>query len=270
MNPVARSLLFVPGARPERFEKAAASGAHEVVLDLEDAVAPAAKEEARKAVADWLACGHRAIVRINAADTSWYDDDLKMMRAAPAARIMLPKADMDSVNLTAGALPGRPIIALLETVQGLMSLHAMCAVSDVVRIAFGSIDFALDSGVADEGEYLTSVRVQIALASRYAGLAAPIDGVSQEFVDEQIMRAEALCSKQLGFGGKLCIHPRQIEPVNQAFQPSDADISWAQRVIDAFNASGGGATSVDGKMIDKPVMQRARLIIAEAGTLESA
>ncbi len=270
MNPIARSLLFVPGARPERFDKAAASGAHEVVLDLEDAVAPAAKDEARMAVAGWLAKGYRAIVRINAADTAWYEQDLKMMRAAPAACIMLPKADADSVNLTAGALPGRPIIALLETVQGLMTLQAMCAVPGVARIAFGSIDFALDSGIADEGEGLTSVRAQIALASRYAGLGAPIDGVSQEFVDEQVMQAEALRSKQLGFGGKLCIHPRQVVPVNQAFQPSEADITWAHRVIDAFSASGGGATAVDGKMIDKPVMERARLIIAETGTLVSA
>jgi citrate lyase subunit beta/citryl-CoA lyase len=264
MSRVARSLLFVPGDRPERFDKAVASGAHEVVLDLEDAVAPAAKAAARGMVALWLSTGREAFVRINALHTEWYADDLRMLRAVPSACVMLPKADADSLVRTAQALPGRRIIALLETVSGCMELAQMARVPGLERIAFGSVDFAAESGIADEGDAMTGVRVQIVLHSCHAGLLAPIDGVSVHFDDDARMRADALRSRQLGFGGKLCIHPRQVAQVNAAFLPSPQDMQWAQAVMAAFEASGGAATSVDGKMIDKPVVDRARRIVAES------
>jgi citrate lyase subunit beta/citryl-CoA lyase len=264
---VARSLLFVPGDRPERFDKAAASGAHAVILDLEDAVAPGAKAQAREAVATWLAAGgpgRQAIVRINAADTPWYDDDVAMVRAAPAATPMLPKADAAALARTAAALPGRAMVALVETVAGYLGLRGLAAVPGVARIAFGSVDFAAESGIADEGDAMTAIRTQIVLESRHAGLAPPIDGVSVEFNDEARMRADGLRARQLGFGGKLCIHPRQVAAVNAAFLPSEAEVQWARRVLAAFEASGGAATAVDGKMIDKPVVDRARLILLDA------
>ena len=260
----ARSLLFVPGDRPDRFPKAMASGAHEVILDLEDAVAPAAKGSARDAVAAWLAAGRRAVVRINAADTAWYEDDLAMLRPLSGAVLMLPKAEPGSAAQTAAALAGRPIIALLETARGFMALQSLAAAAGVVRIAFGSVDFSADTGVADEGDALTAVRVQIVLASRNAGLASPVDGVSVEFTDQERMRLEALRSRQLGFGGKLCIHPRQVEAVHAAFRPTAAEVEWASRVLAAFEASRGSATAADGKMVDKPVVERARRIAAEA------
>ena len=130
VSSVARSFLFVPGDRPERFDKAVASGADAVILDLEDAVAPAAKARARSAVAAWLAGGRRAIVRINGADTAWYGDDLEMVRAVPSAAAMLPKADADSTAQTERVLSGCRIIALVETVAGYMSLAQLaCAAS---------------------------------------------------------------------------------------------------------------------------------------------
>ena len=261
---VHRSLLFVPGDRPERFDKAAASGAHEIILDLEDAVAPAAKPQARDKVAGWLASGAAAIVRINAADTEWYAGDVAMLESLSSAAVMLPKSDAASLARTSAALPGRRIVALVETVSGFMQLHDVARSTGVDRIAFGSVDFSSESGIADEGEALTSVRTAIVLASCHAGLAAPIDGVSVEFTDEARMTADARRSRQLGFGGKLCIHPRQVGVVNAAFLPTAAEREWAQRVLAAFEASGGGATSVDGKMIDKPVVERARQIAAQA------
>lgn len=261
---VARSLLFVPGDRPERFAKAAASGAHEVILDLEDAVAPEAKAHARGAVAAWLADGARAIVRINAADTEWFEQDLAMVGSAPAAGVMLPKADAASTARVAAALPGRNVVALVETVSGYMELRQLAATPGLQRIAFGSVDFAGESGIADEGDAMTAIRTQIVLESRHAALAAPIDGVSVEFSDEERMRSDALRSRQLGFGGKLCIHPRQVAPVNAAFLPTPDELKWAQRVLAAFEASHGAATAVDGKMIDKPVVERARRIAADA------
>ncbi len=270
MTPIARSLLFVPGDRPERFDKAAASGAHAVVLDLEDAVAPAAKSRARDAVAAWLAGGRPALVRINAAGTAWFDDDLRMVRAAAGAGLMLPKADVDAMSQVAAAMTGRPVIALLETVAGYFGVQALAAVLGLQRIAVGSVDFAAESGIADEGEAMTAIRTQIVLASCLAGLMAPVDGVSLELTDEARILADALRSRQLGFGGKLCIHPRQVAAVGAAFRPTAAELEWAQRVLAAFEASQGAATALDGKMIDKPVVDRARRLVAEGNAAGAA
>jgi citrate lyase subunit beta/citryl-CoA lyase len=270
VTPIARSLLFVPGDRPERFDKAAASGAHAVVLDLEDAVAPAAKSRARDAVAAWLAGGRPALVRINAAGTAWFDDDLRMVRAAAGAGLMLPKADVDAMSQVAAAMTGRPVIALLETVAGYFGVQALAAVLGLQRIAVGSVDFAAESGIADEGEAMTAIRTQIVLASCLAGLMAPVDGVSLELTDEARILADALRSRQLGFGGKLCIHPRQVAAVGAAFRPTAAELEWAQRVLAAFEASQGAATALDGKMIDKPVVDRARRLVAEGNAAGAA
>lgn len=264
MSRIARSFLFVPGARSERFEKALASGAHDIILDLEDAVAPAAKAQAREAVATWLTGGQRVLVRINAAQTSWFADDLRMLEAAPNAGVMLPKADAAALEHVATVLPGRRLVALLETVGGYMELPRLAAAPGLERIAFGSVDFAVESGIADQGEALTAVRTQIVLASCHAGLLAPVDGVCLDYNDELQIRADALRSRALGFGGKLCIHPRQVKVANVAFSPSQEELSWAARVVAAFEQSAGAATAVDGKMIDKPVIDRALQILADA------
>lgn len=259
---LSRSLLFVPGDRPERIAKAAASGAHEIVLDLEDAVAPAAKGEARRCVAQWLASGAAAVVRVNGADTEWHAADLQMLASAPQAAVMLPKADAASVARTAAALPGRRLIALLESVAGYVELPLLAGTPGVARIAFGSVDFSAETGITDEGEALTSVRTAIVLASCRAGLQPPIDGVSLELKDAGRLAEDARRSRRLGFGGKLCIHPSQVAAVNAAFVPSQDELEWARRVLAAFEASGGAATALDGKMIDKPVVERARRIAA--------
>lgn len=261
---LARSLLFVPGSRPDRFDKAAASGAHAIVLDLEDAVAPADKDGARQAISDWLSGGHPGLVRINAADTAWHGDDLGMLAAFPAAAAMLPKADADSAAATAAALPGRPVVALVETVKGYKELDRLAAIPGVVRIAFGSIDFGTETGIDDIGEAMTAIRIRIVLESCFAGIAPPIDGISVRIDDGEALHRDALRARQFGFGGKLCIHPRQIAVVNAAFRPSDAEQDWARRVIAAIEESGGGATTVDGRMIDKPVVDKARLILSSA------
>jgi citrate lyase subunit beta/citryl-CoA lyase len=176
---------------------------------------------------------------------------------------VVPKADAATLPEVAAALPGRHLIALLETVKGWMELDRLAAVPGLSRIAFGSIDFALETGIVDEGDAMTSIRTRIVLASCHAGLAAPVDGVSVEVNDEALMRRHALRSLQLGFGGKLCIHPRQVAAVNAAFRPEPSQVDWALRVLAAFEASGGAATAVDGKMVDKPVVEQARRIAAE-------
>ncbi len=260
---LARSLLFVPGDRPERFAKAFSSGAHQVILDLEDAVAPAAKDAARKAIAAWLGDGGRAVVRINAIDSPGHAQDLALVRDHPAATVMLPKADPESAAATAAALAGRPLIALVETAAAMVSIEALAGVRGVVRLAFGSIDFTADSGIEDQGENLTGVRTMLVLASRAAGLQPPIDGVSVELSDAVVMQEHARRARSLGFGGKLCIHPRQVEAVHAAFRPLPQELEWARRVVAAFAASDGAAVALDGRMIDKPVVDRARQVLAE-------
>lgn len=263
MSRAVHSLLFVPGHKPERFDKAANCGASEVILDLEDAVAPSAKVDARAAVATWLGQGHQAFVRINGEQTEWYDDDIRMLLAAPGVGVMLPKAEPESLARTIQALQDRRIVALLETVRGYVEVRQMAALGGFERFAFGSVDFAAESGIVDEGEALTGVRTQIVLESRYAGLAAPVDGVSVNFNDKEMARSDALRSRALGFAGKLCIHPNQVIPTNAAFRPTEDEANWAQQVLAAFESSGGSATTVDGKMIDKPVVDRARQILEE-------
>ena len=265
-----RSFLFVPGHRDDRFDKAVASGTDAVILDLEDAVAPESKPAARAAVRAWLAAGGRALVRINAADTPWFADDLAMLGALPHAGVMLSKADAPSLARTLAALPGREVIALLETVAGFMDLAALSRAPGLTQIAFGSVDFGIDSGIVDTGDAMTAVRTQIVLHSRFAGLRAPLDGVSVGFDSAEQMYADALRSCQLGFGGKLCIHPAQVGAVNRAFAPSEEEQAWARRVLQAFDASAGAATAVDGKMVDRPVVERARRIVASAGAAPGA
>lgn len=257
-----RSLLFVPGNKPERFSKALASGSHGVILDLEDAVSEAEKNLARQHVHAWLKQGHTAWVRINGVDTPWFDEDLRMLHELPQVGIMLPKADAASTPHCADALGRRRMIALVETVQGWFDLSAISSHAQVERLAFGSVDFALDSGIEDANGALDGTRVQMVLESRRAGRVAPIDGVSTELQDSVAMADAVRRSRQLGFGAKLCIHPRQVEIVNREFHPSQPQIEWAKRVLEAFQASQGGAVALDGHMIDKPVVDQARRLLA--------
>ncbi len=266
MQSIARSLLFVPGDRPERFEKAVAAGAHELVIDLEDAVALDNKALARQATAEWLSLGVPTTVRINGMESEWFTADLDMLAQFPAAAVMLPKAEAESVRHVASMFAGRPLIALVETVRGVMTLRDIVAAGQLTRLAFGSVDFSLESGIDDDADALTSVRNQIVLESCLAGLLPPVDGICMEFNEAQVIKQQALRSRVLGFGGKLCIHPRQVEPVNSAFAPSGEEIEWARRVVLAVESSNGGATAVDGKMIDKPVLAKAEQIIADSLT----
>jgi citrate lyase subunit beta/citryl-CoA lyase len=190
-----------------------------------------------------------------------------MLAALPQAAVMLPKADAASIAHTVASLPGRPVIALVETVKGYRELTQVAGTPGVVRIAFGSIDFGTETGITDIGEAMTVIRTRIVLESCFAGLAPPIDGVSVSIDDRDTIHHDATRSRQFGFGGKLCIHPRQVPVVNAAFRPSASEIDWARRVLAAMEASQGGATTVDGKMIDKPVVDQARRVLSEMGSL---
>lgn len=262
MMGAARSYLFVPGDRPERFAKALASGADAVILDLEDAVAPDRKAAARQQVAQWLSPQAPVVLRINAPGTPWFDDDALLAQHPGVAALMLPKAEEAQHIEWFG--PGTPVIPLIETAAGFANVRALARASGVQRLAFGAIDFQLDLGLQAGYADLLHFRSEIVLASRLAGVLAPIDSPTVAFDDVAEVERDAQCARRLGFGAKLCIHPRQVEVVNRSFNPSDAEIDWARRVLEVAAASAGAAVAVDGKMIDKPVLLRARAILRDA------
>lgn len=253
-----RAPLFVPADRPERFARAAACGADAVILDLEDAVAASAKDVARAA----LTAGFTAlpvIVRINASGTPWHAADVAAVAGLPVAAAILPKAeDAGTVAGVARAL-GRPVIALIESARGLANARAIASAEGVHRLAFGSIDFCADLACAHLREVLLPARSELVLASRLAGIAAPIDGVTVQLDDPAASHEDAVHARALGMTGKLCIHPKQVAAVKRAFAPTAQEIDWARRVL----ASGDGAVSIDGAMVDEPVRIRARAILSQ-------
>lgn len=256
-----RSYLFVPGNRPERFDKALASGADAVIVDLEDAVPPAQKDAARATVAGWLSAERPVVLRINAAETPWFRDDLALCGRPGVAAVMLAKAERADDLATLGT--ATPVIALIESAAGFDKLRAIAAAPNLQRLAFGAIDFQLDLNLRASFDELLFFRSQLVLVSRLANLAAPIDSPSTAIDDLAEVESEAQRARRLGFGAKLCIHPKQLAAVNRSFGPSAADVAWAKRVLEAAEASAGAAAALDGKMIDKPVILRAQAILRE-------
>jgi len=263
-----RSYLFVPADRPERFGKALHCGADAVIVDLEDAVAPMSKDTARASLAAWLSspAASPVLLRLNAPDTPWFEDDLRVAGAPAVHGIVLPKAERaDDIAHLHGLWPDRPLLPLVETAAGFEALRAVAAAPGVQRLLFGSIDFQADLCIEGDDDALLFFRSRIVLVSRLAGLAPPVDGVTTDLQDLGATVRDTARARRLGFGAKLCIHPRQVDAVNQGFTPSDAECDWARRVIAAAQAGGGAAVAVDGKMVDAPVMLRARSLLARAG-----
>ncbi|WP_418888548.1 HpcH/HpaI aldolase/citrate lyase family protein [Mycolicibacterium neoaurum] len=260
----ARSALFVPGDRPARFAKALDSGADLVILDLEDAVAVEAKESARVAVSAFLDSSAEVVVRVNGTDTSWCADDLAALAQRRCA-VMVPKAhSVDQLNRVSAVLPaGTALIPLIETGRGVAGAAALCGADSVVRAAFGSVDLGAELGVdPDSHTALQYARSAVVLASAVAGCAAPLDGVTTDLTEGDRLAADLEHAAILGFTGKMCIHPAQVHAVNRRFTPTDSELRWAERVVTA--AAAGGACAVDGKMVDKPVVDRARGLLARA------
>jgi citrate lyase subunit beta/citryl-CoA lyase len=264
---VSRAWLFVPGNRPERFDKALAAGADQVIIDLEDAVPPADKAAARVALVTWLATtAARVAVRINAADTAWFAEDLMLVDQPAVAAVVLPKAE-DPALLAALAArrQGLALVPLIESAAGIAAARAMAAAPGVERLAFGHLDLQVDLGLRGASEDdLLPYRAEIVLASRLAHIAAPLDGVTTAIDDAEGLAADVARARRLGFGGKLCIHPKQVGSVRAGFAPAEAEIAWAQRVLAAAAQAGGAAIAVDGKMVDRPVMLRAEAILRHA------
>ena len=263
-----RTYLFVPGDRPERFAKALASGADAVVLDLEDAVLPQAKAAAREAVGNFLASSDarsRLVLRVNAEDSPWFALDCELLAFYPGPAVMLPKAHNTLVlQALQGLRSGLQVLPLVESAAGVLAAEALAAAPGVQRLVFGTLDYALDMGL--EGELAATTGLdfaasRLALASRAAGIASPVAGVTSAIDDEALLLADLARARAHGFGAKLCIHPKQVAAVHAALAPSAEELDWAQRVLVAA-AGSAGAVQLDGRMVDKPVIERARRIAA--------
>ena len=266
---LARSFLFVPGHRPERFAKALASGADAVIIDLEDAVPLDAKLAARAALmAAWpdfdLAQRARLLVRVNPFGTPWHQADLSAVASLSGlGAVMLPKAESPEQIAHAVQTSGLPVLPLIESAEGLGQMDCMARSPGVLRLVLGHIDLQADLGLScgpDEAE-LAPVRLALVVASRRAGLPSPVDGVTTATTNAEVLARDAQRSRRFGMGAKLCIHPAQVDGVHQALAPTEAECDWARRVLAAEVAAGGGAFSVDGKMVDPPVLLLARKLL---------
>jgi citrate lyase subunit beta/citryl-CoA lyase len=255
-----RSLLFVPGDRPERFDKACASGADAVVIDLEDAVAPQDKSKARDAVGSWVSPQRDVLVRVNAPGTPWFDADMELVRLPGVRGVVLPKAERkEEVEAVADACRSGAVLPLVETALGLHSAAELATSRGVQRLVFGSIYFQADLRIRGDELELLFYRSQLVLISRVAGLAPPVDGVCLALDDPGQLQREAVRARAYGIGGKLCIHPRQLETVNRTFAPTPQE----QRVLSAAANASGSAVQLDGQMVDRPVLLQAQLIMSE-------
>jgi citrate lyase subunit beta/citryl-CoA lyase len=253
--------LYVPGDRPDRFEKAVASGAQLVILDLEDAVAPAAKPAALEAVTDWLrqrTVGGPVIqVRINPGG----EHEVGSLRATAApVELRIPKVEhRDQLDRLAELAGPMPLTALIESALGVENARAIAAHPAVTRIALGESDLASDVG-SREAPVLDYARVRLVFAARAAGLPAPMISAYPDIRDLEGLRADTERGKRLGCVGRIAVHPSQLAVIDEVFAPTAEEVDWAQQVL-ATVESGGVSTLDSGQMVDPAMLGRARGIL---------
>ncbi|WP_020683847.1 HpcH/HpaI aldolase/citrate lyase family protein [Marinobacterium rhizophilum] len=269
---IIRTALFVPGSRPERIPKAITAGADAVIVDFEDAVEEALKEEARSNLDNFLKTnksGPGVIVRINATNHHQHEADLEFCREhSGVLGIMLPKSE-SAAQIAQVASCNKPIIPLIESVLGLYNVRDIASATGVERLSFGSLDLAADLGINAESTagkcILDQARYSILLASRAANLKPAIDTVFPAISDVTGFLKAANDARDMGFGGMLCIHPKQIAIVHEAMMPKPEELDWAKKIME-ISKEGKGVFVVDGAMVDAPVIERARRIL-ERGSL---
>lgn len=262
-----RSVLFVPGNRPELAAKAPRNEPDVVVLDLEDAVPAAAKVDARASVRDAaaaLAVVVPVCVRVNPPGSEWFDDDVAGLPDDIAA-VVVPKLETATqVAELARVLGERSVVAGLETVRGVADAREVLT-GPVVACYFGAEDYIADLGGVrtDTNDEVAWARAHVGVAARLAGVAA-LDMVTLDFGDDDRYVGEARSARALGYAGKLCIHPSQVALANEAFRPSADEVDWARRLLAAFGDAAGMTIAHEGQMVDEVVAARARAILAAA------
>lgn len=269
---ILRSALFVPGSRPERFAKALAAGADAVIVDFEDAVEEALKPRAREHLAHFLQQTDTAqvMVRVNAPGHAEHASDLAFCASHPGVvGVVLPKSET-CAQLATACQAGKPLWPIIESAKGLLALQAIAHGPGVQRLCFGSLDLALDLGLSHgtpaAQAFLDQARMSVQLHSRAADLRPPLDGVFAALDDAPGLQRAIEHARHLGYGGALCIHPRQVAIIHAALAPSAQELEWARAVLAASAVAGGaGAFQFDGQMIDAPVLLRARRLVQSSG-----
>lgn len=281
-----RSVLFTPGDRGDMLRKAPRSGADVIVFDLEDAVAPGRLEEARATVGEVLtdpafdeAADCEVCVRVNAAPDAMAADVARLFADGEPRldAVMAPKVESrEAVDRLVDELEAhggyRPVFALLETAAGILAAPDVAAKRATDALVFGAEDLAADLGATrtPEGTEVSYARQRVALAAAAHDCTA-IDTLVTDVGDEEALRTDAARSVRFGFDGKLAIHPAQVGPINDAFSPDEADLEWAERVLDASRAADAddrGVFVVDGEMIDAPLVAQAERILERAGAAD--
>lgn len=262
--------LFVPGSSPERFEKAIASGADRVIIDLEDAVSADEKEQARANVVAALRSGlsQPVLVRVNPLDTREFDVDMAVLTAISESSsglrgVVFPKVeDPAAIAHACSSLPeGLEKIAMIESAKGVDLVRQIIAIPSISQLALGAIDLGVDLNSDAFGPVIDFVYVQLVLASRLAEKIAPIGSPPVLIHEPEMLEQDARKLRGLGVFGQLCIHPAQVQPIHAGFAPTADEVEWAEKVL----SSTGGAAQVAGQMVDKPVRVRAEIILARAG-----
>lgn len=274
--------LYVPATRPDRFAKAAAA-ADGVVIDLEDAVAPDRRAEARAGLADAVGAGLGVptVVRVNPPSTPDFEDDVAcvapLVHSGAVAAVRVAKVDGAADAERAAAATAdwpveRRLICQLETARAVRDAHEIAAVAAVHSLMLGEADLRADLGLprgvtSDDG--LTLARQTVVLAARAAGLPSPLASAYVNVADLDGLDADCRRQRTLGFLGRSCIHPRQVDVVRSAFAPTDADVEWATAVLASARTMGeagsGVATLADGSFVDAPVVRQAETVVALAG-----
>jgi len=274
-----RTVLFAPGDRPELLRKAPTTGADTVVFDLEDAVVPGRKAEAGAAVSAVLAdldADCEVCVRVRPPGRG-AADDLDAVLGSDARSsldgLVLPKAESaddvtDLADLAAERGPSLPILALVETAAGVLHAEAIATAAPTDALVFGAEDLAADIGATrtEEGTEVLHAREHVVLAAAAARVDA-IDTLYTDFEDEAGLRADAEFARELGYDGKLAIHPSQVGPINEMFTPDSDRVEWAERVLaakEAADAEGRGVFAVDGEMVDAPLVAQAEQVLERA------
>jgi citrate lyase beta subunit len=264
------SFLFVPGSRPDRIGKAISSGADAVIVDLEDAVKADEKESARRSLAIFLEenLDSSVLVRVNSSDSDEHGKDLALCKeAGNVFGVMLPKASQRSEIEYVGSQTGKPVWPLIESAAGIAALPDLVMAVEATRMSIGALDLAADLELEYSSEGCAKVldfcRAQIVLYSKIGGLGPPIESVVPTINELDEISRVASQAKQMGFGGMLAIHPKQLPDIHQAFLPSQAEVDWAERVISGSKIY-GSVFQLDGKMIDAPVVKSAERISARA------
>lgn len=281
ISAIALTALYVPGDRPDRFDKAVDSGADIVILDLEDAVVPAGKAAARGHVARWLAeraaplTGPALQVRVNQPGSQWFEVDLAIATTATGVEIRLPKAqgvgDVEAAAAAAGA--GVAIHAMVETALGVESAYEIAAHPAVVSLGLGEADLASDLGTSADAA-LDWARSRIVVAARAAGLPAPMMAVYPHLNDDAGLAVSCRAGRALGFVGRAAVHPRQLTTIVEAFRPSATELSHAQSVVESLAtaaAAGAGVTVLSsGEMLDRAMVNGAREVLAREAAAAAA